>query len=280
MWSLLTDSSTKVSHLSPKQEFLWTVCAFYVTNINVAIKSVLTAFLATPLYVETITTLKDMVKSDLRVLYVSVVDSGIENTGLFSQDESSQLRKRVLYCNAQFEHCLTKVYSSPHYCWTTYQSFIEFLRVVLPNRKYHILNPPIGIGHNTIFTRKNFFLTRKLSMAVLRAAQAGLIELWNSRFLRNYKICDVSSPDWMLLKSVDAERPILRDFSAEPVHPLNMHNLYSPFRVLASGLSFAMVVLVVEVLSAAEAFSTFGSCYRRYFLVLSRRQLAPFQYVN
>ena len=216
----------------------------------------------------------------MHVLFVAAVESNIEDIGLFSRDESSRLRKRVLYCLAQFEHCLAKIHSSPQYCWTTYQAFIEFLEVLLPSRKYHILDPPIGIGHNTIFTRKNFFLTRKISLAVLRAAQAGLLEFWYSRFLRRYKTCDLSSPDWMLIQSVDAARPKSQDMSSGHVHPFSMNNLYSPFRVLGSGLILATVVLVVEVLSAAGAFRTIASFFKRCFTVSSRRPLSPFQYVN
>jgi len=256
VWSLLTDSAAKVPHLTPKQMLLWTILAFYTININASYRSVLTAYLARPIFVETIQTLSDMVQSNLAVLFVTGLDAGIDDIGLFTKAESARLRPRLSFCHALFQQCLIKFDEIPHFCWTTNTAFKQMLEDVLPNRRYHKLERPLATVHNTIYTKKNFFLARKMSMILHRAAQAGLLGFWQTTFLKVYEMCDLNTPDWLLLKKSDAKRPVLQDYSPERVHPFNMTNLFSPFRLLGCGLAFATVVFVIEMFSSAHVYQT------------------------
>jgi len=119
----------------------------------------------------------------------------VDELGVLSQDEKSALQKTLVSCPKQLHRCLVEFLAMPHYCLTAYAEDMKFIQLALPNLKYHVLHRIMDTVYISMVTRKNFFLTRKMSMLILRSNQAGLIGFWHQQSLRSHQVCELNDPD-------------------------------------------------------------------------------------
>ena len=76
-------------------------------------------------------------------------------------------------------------------------------------------------------------------MTIHWAFQAGLIDVWFDKILRNEEDCDLSDKDWVLLRDVDANKSKSVNDSANFSHRLVVMNLHAPFLFFGLGLLVA-----------------------------------------
>jgi len=125
---------------------------------------------------------------------------------------------------------------------------MRFVEGVLQDRSYHSLERKIAFFDFAFFSPKNFFLTHKLTSLMRRSSQAGLIDFWTRKTLRNHRLCDVDEPEWRLLRENIANRSV-SDHSA---YVFSIGHLHMPLRLLCLGLCVAEVVFVLEILLASN----------------------------
>jgi len=236
---------------------VWIALSFFAINMNAAHKSFLASALALPVHIERIQTVKDMLESDLPLLTAFYFKSMHKN--VLTPEEYAKLSKRMVVCVDSFITCLLKFVSREQYCLTANPKQLNFVTSAMPRHAYHRLDKTISSFYLTMFTRRNFFLNRKMTTMILRSDQAGLTDFWFDKAVQNHRICDFHGLEGLFLQHANAKRPVPEANSDSHAHVLTIYNLLSPFLLLGMGLFLAGAIFVIEVLSVNRACRIVGT---------------------
>jgi len=245
VWSLLMETPSNISNLSPRQVMVWATCAALSIHLQNTCKSFLTSNLARPLYIEKIQTVNDAILFKLPFVLAS---PALPKNTILSIEETSKVRSRLTRCIDEVHVCVLKVPSS--HCLAALTRSVKALEFFLPNRSYHPLDRTVAEFYTSFHTTKNFFLARKMATFLHRSAQAGLVDFWYMKVMRNYRLCDLSR-ERLRLKERNPG-PIVGKASTDAVGPLTMGHLDRSFQLLVLCWCVAGVVFLLEILSSTK----------------------------
>jgi len=175
-----------------------------------------------------------------------------ENAENLSQSELSKLLNRqVTICYEPIYRGLADFPSFPQNCLTAQSISSIFVQHVFPDLSYHPLDVTVRSFKVSMFTRPDFYFSRQMTKMIHRSIQAGLPSYSYTKSFRNYKICNLNTPEWLQLRDVHANRSALQD-DVGLVHQLSMRHMSKIFHLLSLGLFLAGIVFIVERWSATK----------------------------